>query len=79
MIHEMEKRGMKGVFNGYGPNGNPKYYRFRTTHFTRRSERTTTPLKGGQKNVKIPQPKEQDLLKDLSSACVDSGGFLREP
>jgi len=79
MIHEMEKRGMKGVFNGYGPNGNPKYYRFRTTHFARRSERTTTPLKGGQKNVKIPQPKEQDLLKDLSSACVDSGGFLREP
>ena len=79
MIHEMEKRGMKGVFNGSGPNGNPKYYRFRTTHFARRSERTTTPLKGGQKNVKIPQPKEQDLLKDLSSACVDSGGFLREP
>jgi len=78
MIHEMEKRGMKGVFNGYGPNGNPKHYRFRTTHFRRRSERTTTPLKGGQKNVKIPQPKEQDLLKDLSSACVDSGGFLRE-
>jgi len=78
MIHEMEKRGMKGVFNGYGPNGNPKHYRFRTTHFRRRSERKTTPLKGEQNNVKIPQLKEQDLFKDLSSACMDANGFLRE-
>jgi hypothetical protein len=48
MIHEMEKRGMKGKFNGYGPNGNPKYYRFRTTHLKRRSEKNTRTPKGRQ-------------------------------
>ncbi len=78
MIHEMEKRGMKGKFNGYGPNGNPKYYRFRTAHVKRRSRRTAATPAGKQKSIEIPRLKEQDLFKDLSLACMGYGGFLRE-
>jgi len=35
VLHEMEKRGMKGPLNGYGTNGNPKHYKFRATHIRR--------------------------------------------
>jgi len=30
VVNEMEKRGMKSVFNGYSPTGRPKYYKFKT-------------------------------------------------
>ena len=35
MISEMEDRGMKGLFNGYGPNGRPKHYKFKTSTISR--------------------------------------------
>mgnify|MGYP003657003142 CR=1 FL=1 len=77
LISEMETRGMKGVFNGHGPTGKPKYYKFRTTHITRTKRRNEEPTWEEQDAIKIPKLKEYDLLKDLSSACVDYDRFLR--
>ena len=33
LISEMESRGMRGQFNGYSPNGNPKYYKFKSNSY----------------------------------------------
>tara|TARA_Y100000034_G_scaffold135936_1_gene209889 strand:+ start:3344 stop:4186 length:843 start_codon:yes stop_codon:yes gene_type:complete len=75
-IYEMEKRGMKGKFNGYGPNGNPKYYKFRTTHITRRTEKESTKNATTESAIEIPLCSEEDLLKDLSSRSVANDRFL---
>jgi hypothetical protein len=77
LISEMETRGMKGVFNGYGPTGKPKYYKFRTTHITRTKRRNEEPTWEEQNTIKVLKLKECDLLKDLPSACVDYDRFLR--
>ena len=77
LISEMETRGMKGVFNGYGPTGKPKHYKFRTTHITRTKRRDQEATWEEQGAIKIPKLKEQDLLKDLPSACVDYDRFLK--
>ena len=77
LISEMETRGMKGVFNGHGPNGKPKYYKFRTTHITRTKRRHAETTWEEQDAVKVPKLEEHDLLKDLPSACVDYDRFLR--
>ena len=76
-VHEMEKRGMKGVFNGYGPNGKPKYYKFRTTHTTRRVEKEKGQNETTDTHIQIPRCTESGLLKDLSALCLDRDRFLR--
>ena len=76
-IHEMEERGMKGKFNGYGPSGRPKHYKFRTTHITRRTTNTQGKIYEKQENVEIPNCSEKDCLEDLSSTYVAYDRFLR--
>jgi hypothetical protein len=77
LISEMETRGMKGVFNGYGPNGKPKYYKFRTTSIARTKRKEKDPSWEGQDSIKMPELKEEDLLRDLHPASLAYDRFLR--
>ena len=77
MIHEMESRGMKGKFNGYGPNGKPKHYKFRTTHITRGTEKKNETIEPSQSHIEIPNHTEYDLYQDLSSASMAYDRLLR--
>jgi len=77
LIHEMEKRGMKGLFNGYGPNGKPKYYKFRTSGIARTKSELACATTPQASNIKIPQNSEEDLLKGLQQACLGYDRFLR--
>ena len=77
LISEMELRGMKGQFNGYGPNGNPKYYKFRTTHTSRdkhaKQQNTSFKVSG----FKTKEVNESRLCKNLQSIHLDYDRFLR--
>ena len=82
MIYEMEKRGMKGKFNGYGPNGKPKHYKFRTTSIFRRKQKAQAAFtdEGTHENlgkIEIAKVKEEDLLRDLSTSYVGYNRLLR--
>jgi len=82
MIHEMEKRGMKGKFNGYGPNGKPKHYKFRTTHLSRRKQKAQQTFKKESAHetkspIEIPKVKEEDLLRDCQSLYLGNHRLLR--
>lgn len=77
MISEMESRGMKGLFNGYGPNGKPKHYKFRTTHVSRRTKKITTLSCDANTDLQAPLPTEEDLLKNLPMAASIHSDFLR--
>ena len=77
LISEMEARGMKGVFNGYGPNGKPKYYKFRTTSITRTKRKEKSASWEKQDDIKIPEVEEEDLLRDLHPASMAYHRFLR--
>ena len=77
LISEMESRGMKGQFNGYGPSGNPKYYKFKTTH-TRRDKYAKEEIgsfKADGFKVKIID--EKQLYEDIRSIHMDYDRFLR--
>jgi hypothetical protein len=78
VVHEMESRGMKGLFaHGYTTAGNPKHYKFRTTSIyreTNRKQNENTPQAG---NISIAKIGEEDLLKDLPAACMAYDRFLR--
>ena len=76
MVAEMKKRGMRGLFNGYSPTGLPKYYKFRTTIIGRERHAQPTRPQPSVDTVEMPQVKEQDLLKDLSAACVGYNRLL---
>jgi hypothetical protein len=76
LIHEMESRGMKGLFNGYSTSGKPKYYKFRTTSISRTRGRRTDSFAAQASNIEIQHPSQEDLLKDLSTACLDYDRFL---
>ena len=77
LIHEMEKRGMKGLFNGYGPNGNPKYYKFKTTHTHRERRRSKEDKDDYPAGTTANQIEQKDLLKSLSQNYMDYHRFLR--
>jgi len=78
MLHEMKNRGMRGLYNGLSPTGKPKYYKFKTSFIGRerieKSSRTFAPQK---KNIQHKVAREEDLLKDLASACVGYDRFLK--
>ena len=44
---------MKGKFNGYGQNGKPKYYKFRTSSIARTKRQCADKQKPEAKNIKI--------------------------
>ena len=77
LIHEMETRGMKGKFNGYGPNGKPKYYKFRTTSIYRESNKRKNQNKPKSTHIKITKSSEKDLLRDLQKSSVAYDRFLK--
>ena len=77
LLSEMESRGMKGQFNGYSLNGNPRYYKFKTTH-TRRDkhaeEKNETFRVSGFKTKSFDQ---SEAYKNLQSIQLDYDRFLR--
>ena len=77
LIHTMESNGMKGKFNGYGQNGKPKYYKFRTSSIARTKRQCADKQKPESKNIKIPSISEKDLLQSLQHAKLGSDLFLR--
>ena len=77
LVHEMESRGMKGLFNGYTKKGTPRYYKFRTTSTARTKHQQANKIEPQSKNIEIPTISEEDLLQSLQEACLDSNRFLR--
>jgi hypothetical protein len=78
MISEMESRGMKGKFNGYGPNGRPKHYKFRTTHVNRTKNKSPQEkIRVGDGAITAPALVEADLVVSLEEAAVMYNQFLR--
>jgi hypothetical protein len=78
VVHEMEQRGMKGLFaGGYTTAGNPKHYKFRTTSINRETNKQPNELKPQANNIKIAKDSEEGMLKDLPSACMAYDRFLR--
>ena len=77
LISEMEDRGMKGQFNGYGPNGNPKYYKFKTTHMRREKHATEKITSFKTSGFKTKEVDENELYKNLQAVHLDYDRFLR--
>ena len=71
LIHEMESRGMKGLYNGLSPNGIPKYYKFRTTHLHRERSPQSYNASAPSPKITIATKSEEDLIEKLS-ASVDN-------
>ena len=69
LVHEMESRGMKGPFNGFGPNGTAKYYKFRTTYISRRVGRASYAYRGSSAKITIASETEKDLIAGLSQGA----------
>jgi len=76
MIAEMRDRGMRGLFNGYSPTGNPKYYNFRTSIIGRETRKKSPRPRPAITTIEMPKVKEEDLLQDLPEACVGYDRFL---
>jgi len=70
MIAEMRDRGMRGLFNGYSPTGNPKYYNFRTSIIGRETSKEPARPRSAISTVAVPAIEEEALLQDLPQACV---------
>jgi hypothetical protein len=68
-IAEMENRGMKGKFNGYGPNGHPKYYKFRTTHLYREKILEHNPVWIETETITTPKTNEMELLLSMNESA----------
>ena len=77
LISEMENRGMKGLFNGYTKNGNPKHYKFRTSHIRRAIEKKYSPQISKSPEIICKAPNEEILLSSLPSAVVAYDRFLK--
>jgi len=77
-VHEMEQRGMKGLKNGVGPDGKPKYYKFRTSAIKR--EKTNAKFKhfrDERHRFSFPRSTEKTLLKNLSNTSLGNYRFLK--
>ena len=68
MIHEMEERGMRGMFNGYSPTGTPKYYKFRTTIIGRERHPQPSDSLSPAEKVEVATESQADLLKALAES-----------
>ena len=77
LISEMEDRGMKGQFNGYGPNGNPKYYKFKTTHIRREKHENQKQVTLNASGFENKQVDEEGLYKNLQAIHLGYDRFLR--
>jgi hypothetical protein len=78
VVHEMENRGMKGVFaHAYTKSGKPKHYNFRTTSIGRQTCCPRNSYEPQSENIKIAEADTASLLRDLPQACVAYDRFLR--
>ena len=78
LISEMESRGMKGKFNGYGPSGRPKHYKFRTTHdYRTKNKSSQKKIRTTDSRITAPQLAEEDLVASLAEAALAYDRFLR--
>ena len=78
VVHEMESRGMKGVFAGdYTKAGKPKHYKFRTTSIGRETHSPQLESTPQGQNIKIQKALEEALLQDLRAASVAYDRFLK--
>jgi hypothetical protein len=77
LVSEMEKRGMKGVFNGYTSSGKPKHYKFKTTHTRRDVQNMQVPGPSKEPNIICAPRHEKDLLPELPSSIVAYDRFLK--
>ncbi len=66
-IFEMEKRGMKGLLASYGPNGNPKHYKFKTSTIRRQKFITSNTQWDETDKVKKPPQDLQVMLSTLKA------------
>lgn len=76
IVNEMEKRGMKSVFNGYSQTGRPKYYKFKTSIIDRQKRCIEKEECVDEDNLVTAQTKESDLIKKLPSASTQYSRFL---
>ena len=76
LIHEMETRGMKGVFNGYGKTGKAKYYKHRTSSRGREKYSLDTQSKTQSDRFEVSKESEESMLQALQSCSVDYSRFL---
>tara|TARA_R110002012_G_scaffold30147_2_gene91868 strand:+ start:1116 stop:1904 length:789 start_codon:yes stop_codon:yes gene_type:complete len=76
MLHEMKERGMRGLQNGFNSAGNPRHYKFKTSHMKREIKENEI-LKEYKDHIQIPEIAIQDLYKDLRSATLSYDRFLR--
>tara|TARA_R100000697_G_scaffold36898_1_gene48920 strand:+ start:2048 stop:2929 length:882 start_codon:yes stop_codon:yes gene_type:complete len=77
LVHEMEKRGMKGPSNGYGPNGKLKHYKIRATSVNRSVRKLEHKITPKTSNIKIAQIIKEDYYAGLPKACLGYDRFLR--
>lgn len=77
LVHEMEKRGMKGPSNGYGPNGKLKHYKIRATSVNRSVRKLEHKITPKTSNIKIAQIIKEDCYARLPQACMGYNRFLR--
>ena len=77
MISEMESRGMKGLFNGYGRTGQPKYYKFRTTHAKRTATQVASRARNENRSHQETKCSEEDLLAALPASALAYNRFLK--
>ena len=77
LVHEMESRGMKGKFNGYGPNGKPKHYRFRTSCIGRRVGCAPQKNQFEAQKIATPEISQKDLLEVLPRSSEKYSKILK--
>jgi len=76
-ISDMEKRGMKGVFNGYSSSGRPKYYKFKTSIIERHKECLQEDTCIDANNLHRPPDIESALIEGLKGASSQYDQFLK--
>ena len=69
VVSEMEARGMKGKFNGFGPNGKPKHYKFRTSYIARRMAPANRKIRSTFDKIEIKECCEDSLLEGLPTSA----------
>ena len=78
VVHEMEERGMKGVFNGYCPKyGNPKYYKFKTSTIGRTKTKNYIQEYEEADNIIIPKVSLDELMDELSVSYVSYYNLIK--
>ena len=77
LIHELESRGLKGLFNGYDKHGNPKHYKFKTTHMHRKTHVNDEAGEPRVEGVQIAQFNTKSLFKNIPQICMEYDRLLR--